>query len=146
VRTENMVHTLEHGAVWLTYDPGQVTGDALAALTKKVKGQPYTVMSPYPGLDKPLSLQSWGHRLKLTDPADPPRRPVHQIVARERLHVPGTGRHVRALRVLRSGQPATIRPQPCSGGVPTGRQLTVSRHLVLTLSSGRDPEQWWVKK
>jgi hypothetical protein len=70
VRTESMVHTLEHGAVWIAYDPDRVKGDELAALGKKVKGLPYTVMSPYPGLDKPVSLQSWGHRLKLADPAD----------------------------------------------------------------------------
>jgi uncharacterized protein DUF3105 len=71
VRNENMVHTLEHGAVWIAYNPDQVKGDALKALALKVTGQPYTLMSPYPGLDKPVSLQSWGHRLKLTDPADP---------------------------------------------------------------------------
>jgi hypothetical protein len=70
VRSENLVHSLEHGAVWIAYNPDQVTGDALAALTSKVDGQPYTVMSPYPGLDQPLSLQSWGHQLKLTDPGD----------------------------------------------------------------------------
>jgi hypothetical protein len=71
VRTEHMVHTLEHGAVWIAYNPDQVQGDAVAALAKKVTGRPYTVMSPYPGLDKPVSLQSWGHRLKLADAADP---------------------------------------------------------------------------
>ena len=27
-------------------------------------------MSPYPGLDQPLSLQGWGRQLKLTDPTD----------------------------------------------------------------------------
>jgi hypothetical protein len=71
VRTEHMVHTLEHGAVWIAYNPDQVKGDALATLAKKVTGVPYTLMSPYPGLDKPVSVQSWAHRLKLADPADP---------------------------------------------------------------------------
>ncbi len=71
VRNENMVHTLEHGSVWIAYNPDQVTGEALANLAKKVKGEPYMVMSPYPNLDKAVSLQSWGHRLKLDDPADP---------------------------------------------------------------------------
>jgi hypothetical protein len=66
-----MVHALEHGAVWIAYNPEQVTGDALAKLAQKVTNQPYMLMSPYPGLDKPVSVQSWGHRLKLTDPADP---------------------------------------------------------------------------
>ncbi|GAB3908539.1 hypothetical protein GCM10029964_108470 [Kibdelosporangium lantanae] len=71
IRNESAVHSLEHGAVWIAYNPDQVTGDALAKLAQKVTNQPYMLMSPYPGLDKPVSLQSWGHRLKLTDPADP---------------------------------------------------------------------------
>jgi hypothetical protein len=29
------------------------------------------VMSPYPGLDSAVSLQSWGHQLKLGDANDP---------------------------------------------------------------------------
>lgn len=70
VRNENMVHSLEHGAVWIAYDPARVSGDGLEALRKRVSGQPYTMMSPYPGMDQPISLQSWGHQLKLADPAD----------------------------------------------------------------------------
>lgn len=77
VRNENMVHTLEHGAVWIAYNPDKVQGGALASLARKVDGQPYTVMSPYPGLDHVVSLQSWGHRLKLDDPAD---RRVDQFI------------------------------------------------------------------
>ncbi|WP_072476646.1 DUF3105 domain-containing protein [Amycolatopsis australiensis] len=71
VRTENMVHSLEHGAVWIAYNPQQVTGDALNLLKVRVQGKPFTMMSPYPGLDKPISLQSWGHQLKLDDANDP---------------------------------------------------------------------------
>lgn len=71
VRTENLVHSLEHGAVWVAYNPDQVTGAALQTLQDKVDGQQYLVMSPYPGLDQPISLQAWGHQLKLADPADP---------------------------------------------------------------------------
>jgi hypothetical protein len=71
VRTENMVHGLEHGAVWIAYNPDQVSGDALETLKKKVDGQPYTVMSPYPNLDSPVSLQSWGHQLKVGAATDP---------------------------------------------------------------------------
>jgi hypothetical protein len=71
VRNENMVHSLEHGAVWIAYDPARISGDGLEALRKRVDGQPYSMLSPYPGLDQPISLQSWGHQLKLADPADP---------------------------------------------------------------------------
>ncbi len=70
VRTENMVHSLEHGAVWIAYNPDEVKGAALETLTGKVQGQPYMMLSPYPGLDQPISLQSWGHQLKLSDAND----------------------------------------------------------------------------
>jgi hypothetical protein len=65
VRNENMVHPLEHGAVWIAYNPDQILGDALTKLRSRVEGQPYIMMSPYPGLDRPVSLQSWGHQLKV---------------------------------------------------------------------------------
>ncbi|WP_018685642.1 DUF3105 domain-containing protein [Actinokineospora enzanensis] len=70
VRNENMVHTLEHGTVWIAYNPDKVQGTALDKLKDKVTGTPYMVMSPYPGLDQPISLQSWGHQLKLANPED----------------------------------------------------------------------------
>jgi hypothetical protein len=69
VRNENMVHALEHGSIWIAYNPDQVTGDALTKLAAKVTGKTYSMMSPYPGLDKPISLQAWGHQLKV-DSAD----------------------------------------------------------------------------
>ncbi|WP_199439290.1 DUF3105 domain-containing protein [Umezawaea beigongshangensis] len=72
VRTENMVHGMEHGAVWIAYDPDRVTGDALEKLKAKADGQQFTMLSPYPGLDKPVSVQSWGHQLKV-DSADDER-------------------------------------------------------------------------
>lgn len=72
VRTENMVHGLEHGAVWIAYNPDQVKDEALAKLKARVEGIPYMMLSPFPGLDKPVSLQSWGHQLKV-DTADDER-------------------------------------------------------------------------
>jgi hypothetical protein len=71
VRTEHMVHTLEHGAVWIAYNPDMIPASGLDHLAKKVTGVPYMVMSPYPGLDKQISMQSWGHRLKVDDASDP---------------------------------------------------------------------------
>jgi Protein of unknown function (DUF3105) len=72
IRTENAVHALEHGAVWITYNPDKVQGGDLDALKDKVDGEPYSLMSPYPGLDTPVSVQSWGHQLKV-DSADDKR-------------------------------------------------------------------------
>ncbi|MBF0661362.1 MULTISPECIES: DUF3105 domain-containing protein [unclassified Rhodococcus (in: high G+C Gram-positive bacteria)] len=83
VRTENMVHSLEHGAVWIAYNPDLVDDAARDALAGKVDGRTYTMMSPYPGLDSPISLQSWGHQLKV-DSADDER--IDQFIASLRLN------------------------------------------------------------
>jgi hypothetical protein len=60
---EHAVHSMEHGAVWVTYDPAKVTGDALKELTEKVEGEAYGLLSPFPGLKTPVSLQAWGRQL-----------------------------------------------------------------------------------
>jgi hypothetical protein len=67
----NAVHSMEHGAVWLTYDPELVEPDAVAALALLVEHRDYSLMSPYPGQGVPVSLQSWGNRYQTDDPADP---------------------------------------------------------------------------
>ena len=71
VRNENMVHSLEHGAVWIAYNPDRVAGDAVEVLASHVRGQPYTMLSPYPGLATAVSLQSWGHQLAVDSVEDP---------------------------------------------------------------------------
>jgi hypothetical protein len=71
VRQENMVHDLEHGAVWIAYDPARITGGQVDALAALVTGKPYMVMSPYPGMPSPISLQAWGHQLAVDAPTDP---------------------------------------------------------------------------
>ncbi|HVK23313.1 MAG TPA: DUF3105 domain-containing protein [Actinokineospora sp.] len=70
IRTEHVVHSLEHGAVWVTYDPETVRGDDVKALAKRVDGKPYLVMSPFPGQKKPVSVQSWGRQLQVDDVDD----------------------------------------------------------------------------
>jgi hypothetical protein len=71
IRSENAVHSLEHGAVWVTYNPEDLDADAVDVLADRVDGVDYTLMSPYPGLDRPISVQSWGHQLKVDDAEDP---------------------------------------------------------------------------
>lgn len=65
------VHALEHGAVWITYDPALLPADTVRRLGLRVADGEDLLMSPFPGLAAPLSLQSWGHRLVLDTPADP---------------------------------------------------------------------------
>jgi hypothetical protein len=70
IANENAVHMLEHGAVWITYQPS-LPATEVATLTKLVSGQDRMAMSPYPTLDSPISLQSWGYQLKVTSATDP---------------------------------------------------------------------------
>ena len=72
IRHENAVHGLEHGAVWVTYNPDLVTADDIATLGELVEGTPYRMMSPYAGQESPISIQAWNHQLTV-DAADDPR-------------------------------------------------------------------------
>ncbi|ACZ30831.1 hypothetical protein Xcel_1811 [Xylanimonas cellulosilytica DSM 15894] len=74
VRDENAVHSLEHGAVWITYDP-DLPADEVAALDRLAKGQGYVLVSPYAGLDAPVVVSAWGYQLKV-ESADDARLPV----------------------------------------------------------------------
>lgn len=69
IRSENAVHSLEHGAIWVTYRP-DLPADQVDELKKKVEGVSQMLMSPYPGLRTAVSLQSWGHQLFLDSATD----------------------------------------------------------------------------
>lgn len=69
VPNENAVHSLEHGAVWVTYKP-----DLAAAEVDKLKDvlpDTYAVLSPYEGLPSPVVASTWGHQIQLTGADDP---------------------------------------------------------------------------
>lgn len=63
------VHSLEHGAVWVTYDPN-LSADALAALRAYLPSS-YVVLSPYVGLPTPIVLSAWNVQLPVDGPDDP---------------------------------------------------------------------------
>jgi len=69
IANEHAVHSLEHGAVWITYRP-DLPADQVEKLASKVRGQEMMLMSPYPGLDAPISLQAWGYQLKVDNASD----------------------------------------------------------------------------
>lgn len=82
LRTENVVHSLEHGAVWVAYDPARVDAAEQATLRAKVENKPYMLMSPIPDMSVPLSVQSWGHQLT-PDNADDDRIDQFIVALRE---------------------------------------------------------------
>lgn len=69
IASEHAVHSMEHGAVWITYKP-DLPKDQVDALAAKVRGNDYLLMSPFEGLDRPISLQAWGYQLKVDQASD----------------------------------------------------------------------------
>ncbi|MEU7022946.1 DUF3105 domain-containing protein [Streptomyces sp. NPDC046203] len=65
------VHSLEHGAVWVTYNKKADKGD-LDKLSAKVKKTPYSLMSPIDDQSGAIMLSAWGKQVTV-DGADDPR-------------------------------------------------------------------------
>ncbi|MBO1756747.1 DUF3105 domain-containing protein [Allobranchiibius sp. CTAmp26] len=90
VSTERAVHNLEHGAIWITYDPklsAAQVNQLVAFVTKQsliaepalqqqgITGQEnrYIDLTPWTSnsLPSPIVLSAWGHQLRVTSPTDP---------------------------------------------------------------------------
>ncbi|GAA3304865.1 MULTISPECIES: DUF3105 domain-containing protein [Dactylosporangium] len=69
IASEHALHSMEHGAVWITYNPS-LPADQVEKLAKRVRGNDYMLMSPFEKLDKPISLQAWGFQLKVDNADD----------------------------------------------------------------------------
>ncbi|MBI5157592.1 MAG: DUF3105 domain-containing protein [Acidimicrobiia bacterium] len=63
VRNEYAVHALEHGAIWITYQP-ELDAAAIDDLEGYAR-RSEVIVSPYPGLDSPIVLSAWGRQLRL---------------------------------------------------------------------------------
>lgn len=100
VPPELAVHSMEHGAVWVTYPPSLGT-DAEAQLQQVVKKsfvgkERFIILSPMDGIDE-LTLSAWGRQLRV-DSADDPRV-------------------VEFLDAFAGGEQAPEPGYPCSGGI-----------------------------
>ena len=69
VRAENVVHSLEHGAVWVTYGAG-VTSDDVVSLRRFVSRSEKVVVSAVPLQGAPIIVSAWGRQLEIDDPSD----------------------------------------------------------------------------
>jgi hypothetical protein len=104
IANEHAVHSLEHGAVWVTYKQG-LAADQVAKLKSKVEGKDYMLMSPIANLDKNVSLQAWGYQLKVDNAND------------KRIDA-----FIKALRLNASMEPGAA----CSGGNTTTGPITAA--------------------
>lgn len=81
VPNENAVHSLEHGAIWITYQPDlpQEEADSLRGLAES---QSYILVSPMEGIPAPVVASAWGRQLQLESAED---ERLDQFIRRFRL-------------------------------------------------------------
>jgi hypothetical protein len=70
VRDENAVHSLEHGAVWITYLP-DLPQDEIEVLRDLAESNGFVLVSPYPDQDSPVVATAWAKQLSLESAEDP---------------------------------------------------------------------------
>ena len=70
VSNENAVHTIEHGAVWVTYNP-DLPQQQVNELQDLAESRDCVLVSPYQGLDSPVAASAWGKQLQLESADDP---------------------------------------------------------------------------
>ena len=118
VRNENMVHTLEHGAVWIAYNPDKISPADLTTLQGLVQNQPFMSLSPYPGLDSTISLQAWAHQLKLDSATDPRVQQFITALRQNRWVYPETGATCQQPSFDVANPPAFDPSPPGPGAIP----------------------------
>jgi Protein of unknown function (DUF3105) len=69
VRNETAVHSLEHGAVWITFSP-EVPQDEIERLRDLSESNGFVLVSSYPDQDSPIMATAWGKQLALESAED----------------------------------------------------------------------------
>ena len=69
VPDELAVHALEHGAIWIAYQPGSSAND-LAVIESLVNDESHILATPYEDLRAPIVATAWGAQLDLDSAAD----------------------------------------------------------------------------
>lgn len=82
VANETAVHSLEHGAVWITYQP-DLPQEQIDILRNLAESQSYVLVSPMEGIPTPVVASAWGRQIQL-ESADDPR--LDQFVRSFRLN------------------------------------------------------------
>ena len=69
VENEAAVHSMDHGAVWITYRPDLPTEQV--EILRGLAQEEYVLVSPYPNLYAPVVATAWRNQLDLTGADDP---------------------------------------------------------------------------
>ena len=114
------VHSLEHGAVWITYQPGLAASEVATLATSYVDGQDYMLLSPEEGQAAPIVVTAWGRQITTSDPKD--------------------SRISEFIKAFKNGPTTPERGASCDNGVgtPTDRQATVNPQYA-QLQQGATP-------
>jgi Protein of unknown function (DUF3105) len=125
VPNERAIHNLEHGAVWITYNPdlpaGQIAqltafvaeqasiSEAPASAGAKASSNRYIDLSPWASntLPSPIVISAWGHQLRLTSTADPRLQRFVDTFRHSRVYNPEYGESVDGIPVSTGGRPST---------------------------------------
>lgn len=67
---ETGTHSMEHGAVWITYSP-DLPADQVALLRAAQTAAAEVLVSPREGLPSPVVASAWGKQLQLQSAGDP---------------------------------------------------------------------------
>jgi hypothetical protein len=78
VEAQFTIHSMEHGAVWITYQP-DLPQEQIVQLQDTVRGQNFLLLTPWPNLQSPVVLTAWGIQLEV-DSADDER--IEQFIER----------------------------------------------------------------
>jgi len=125
IPSERAVHNLEHGAVWITYNPNLPSADiaALAAFVARQSliAEPqasvgiandanrYIDLSPWASstLPAPIVMSAWGHQLRVTSASDPRLQQFVDTFRNNRKYSPEFGSGVDGIPVETGGRAAT---------------------------------------
>ncbi|MCB9010001.1 MAG: DUF3105 domain-containing protein [Ardenticatenaceae bacterium] len=69
VEAQYAIHSMEHGAVWITYNP-DLPADEIVALEDLARGQGYMLLNPYPDQTSPIVLTVWDRQLQVDSVGD----------------------------------------------------------------------------
>jgi hypothetical protein len=127
------VHNLEHGAVWITYDPNlpakevkQLTAfvtrqtlipEDLSSLGITGGKNRYLDLSPWTGnsLPSPIVISSWGYQLRVTSPTDPRLQQFVDTFRNKQQYSPEFAGPVDGVPIQTGGRPAVdggTKPNP----------------------------------
>lgn len=125
VPTERAVHNLEHGAIWITYEPSlpkaqvaqltaffkkqSMVADGSAMVNGTDTKERYMDLTPWKdaGIGSPIVMSAWGHQLKLTSATDPRMQKFVDAFRRDAQDTP-------EMQSDCNGEPVNVSGQPIS--------------------------------